>query len=346
MLIATTTTVNSFIIPQIATQFTEKRTSRRSVELNAIGVLARKAKEMDVRKYVESGVPDDVMAKYNQMKEASKDAAKPVAPGPVQTDLTKRKGTITVIAEYKRKLESGYIDEIVPPDILSSTFREFGATAVSVMTDERMGGCSYDDIGVVVKEQETARGDVPGPLKLISNDLIVDEIQIARAAAAGANAVTVNLDVVGEEMCANLIKMGRSIDIETIVNVATVEEAQKAVDIGANMICVCAPGADEKVAILNGMDIPEGASVCTIASIIARDNKQLEEVEEAWVLRDQGFNAVWAADCLYKSGNDPNEHAGAIIRSMKAKSSVKWASAMAKSGRGEGSREYLGDIMM
>ena len=72
----------------------------------------------------------------------------------------------------------------------------------------------------------------------------------------------------------------------------------------------------------------------------------LEEVEEAWVCRDKGFNAVWVSDCLFKIGNDPSEHAGAIIRGMAAKSSVKWASAKALGGKGEGAREYLGDILM
>jgi indole-3-glycerol phosphate synthase len=31
---------------------------------------------------------------------------------------------------------------------------------------------------------------------------------------------------------------------------------------------------------------------------------------------------------------------------MKAKSSVKYASPKARSGKGEGAREYLGDILM
>ena len=79
---------------------------------------------------------------------------------------------------------------------------------------------------------------------------------------------------------------------------------------------------------------------------LANDNKALEEVEEAWVLRDQGFTSVWVSDALYKSGNDPSEHSGAIIRAMCAKSSVKWASAKAMGGKGEGAREYLGDILM
>jgi indole-3-glycerol phosphate synthase len=133
------------------------------------------------------------------------------------------------------------------------------------------------------------------------------------------------------------------------VAVSSKEEAQAAIsDVGATLIMVSGieGGADEKYAVVDGLDVPEGKQVCTIANILARDNKALEEVEEAWMCRDRGFNAVWLSDALYKSGADPGEHPGAIINSCKAKSSVKWASPKARSGKGEGAREYLGDLLM
>jgi indole-3-glycerol phosphate synthase len=70
------------------------------------------------------------------------------------------------------------------------------------------------------------------------------------------------------------------------------------------------------------------------------------EVEEAWTCRDKGFKSAWISDALYKSGNSEVEHPGAIIKSMASKSSVRWASPVAKSGRGEGAIEYLGNILM
>ena len=88
------------------------------------------------------------------------------------------------------------------------------------------------------------------------------------------------------------------------------------------------------------------SSTCVIANIVARGNKALEEVEEAWACRDLGFHCVWVSDALYKSGADPVEHPGAIIQSMRLKSSVQFASPRARSGKGEGAREYLGDILM
>jgi indole-3-glycerol phosphate synthase len=77
-----------------------------------------------------------------------------------------------------------------------------------------------------------------------------------------------------------------------------------------------------------------------------RSDKGLAEVEEAWACRDKGFNCAWISEALYKAGNSASEHPGAIIKSMVAKASVKWASPVARSGRGEGAREYLGDILM
>eukprot|EP00986_Skeletonema_menzelii_P011326 scaffold5812_cov139-Skeletonema_menzelii.AAC.5 len=318
-----------------------------STSLNALGVFVRKAKEADVRKYCQDGPPESVLSLLQKIKDSSeKEAEEPSTE--LQSLLTKRKGTITIIAEYKRKLEgSGFIKDVLDPILLSPVFREFGAAAVAVLADERTGGCTYDDIAVVVEEQEEARGDVPGPLPVISSDLIVDEIQIAQAADAGAKAVTVTYGVVGEEKVQQFIKDAASLGLEVIVNVGTAEEAQGAVNAGASIISVTGvDGADGKFAVIESLSIPEGRNVCTIANILAKDNKALEEVEEAWMCRDLGFNCVWVSDALYKAGNDPVEHPGAIINSMKAKSSVKYASPKARSGKGEGAREYLGDILM
>jgi len=310
-------------------------------------VFVRKAKEADVRKYCVEGPSDSVLSLYKAIQ-CYDENSDPKEVGELQTLLTKRKGTISIVAEYKRKLEgSGFLHEILAPEILSPIFREFGADAVAVLADERSGGCSYKDISSVVEEQKKARGQVPGPLPVISSDLIVDEIQIARAADVGAKAVTVTYGVVGPKKVTKFIRDAKAVDLEVIVNVGNAEEAQGAVDAGAGIISVMGfLGADDKSSVIESIVIPEGRNVCTIANILAKDNKALEEVEEAWLCRDKGFNCVWISDALYKSGNDPVEHPGAIIQSMKAKSSVKYASPKARSGKGEGAREYLGDILM
>jgi indole-3-glycerol phosphate synthase len=317
--------------------------------LHAIGVLARKAKEADIRKYCEAGVPDDVMVEYKKIKAVE---GEPLlmdgGPGPLQVVLTRRKGTITVIAEYKRKVENGgFIDEQFDPEVLSPNFREAGACGIAVMADERMGGCTYDDLAAFAEEQRRAHSDIPGPVMIINNDLIVDEVQIAQTSVCGAQAIVVILEVIGEEKVVAFMKAAQALNMETVVAVATKEDAQKAIDLGARIISIVnVNGSDAKAAVIDGLEIPEGRQVTKIANIIARNDKGLDEIEEAWGCRDKGFNAVWVSDALYKNGMDASEHPSAIIKSMSAKSSLKWASPKARSGKGEGAREYLGDIMM
>jgi indole-3-glycerol phosphate synthase len=319
-------------------------TSSTLTSLNAIGVLARKAKEADIRSAIQAGIPDNVMALYKLIQENQDKEYIPAPPGPLQQVLTRRKGTITIIAEYKRKLDgqSGFVADIFDPEILSPTFREFGAAAIAVMADERMGGCTYKDLASFVEEQRRARNDVPGSVLVINNDLIVDELQVAQTAAIGVSAIVITLDVVGESKCLDLLKAAHAVGVEAIVAVSSNEQAQSAVQLGARIISVVnVQGVDDKVACVKDL----GDGVTTIANILCNDNAQMMEIEEAWICRDKGFNVAWVSDALYK-GSDSTEHPGAIIKSMAAKSSVKWASAKAKNGKGEGAREYLGDILM
>jgi indole-3-glycerol phosphate synthase len=265
----------------------------------------------------------------------------------------KRKGTISIIAEYKRKLSgSGFLSEVPPPELLSPIFREFGASAIAVLADVRTGGCTYTDITTFVTEQSHALQEVPGPVPIISNDIIVDEIQIAQAKEAGAIAITLNYALLqnNETLVSQLIQDAKSIHMESIVIVSTPHEAQSAINAGATILCVSGSiiGAGPKYDVVSNITTSStgGAPICIIANILAQNNKALEEVEESWSCRDLGFHCVWISDALYKSGNDPVEHPGAIIQSMRLKSSVQFASPKARSGKGEGAREYLGDILM
>ena len=341
--------------------------SSTGTSLDAIGVFVRKAKEADVRRYCEGGPPESVLSLLRRISDAAADAAEKTddpdaAPPPrrevgtLQSLLTKRRGTISVIAEYKRLLPgSGFLADAPAPELLSPVFREFGASAVAVLADERSGGCTYEDIVTVVREQGGAADEVPGPLPVISSDLVVDEVQVARAKDAGAVAVSITIGLVGTGGTRRLVNAARALDMESIVVVSTSEEAASAVsECGASIVCVSGgvDGAESKRDVASSLlgpaaaATPDGRPVCVIASVLARGNKALEEVEEAWTLRDYGFHSVWVSDALYKSGSDPVEHPGAIIASMRLKSSVKYASPKARSGKGEGAREYLGDIMM
>lgn len=346
------TTTTAFVNTQLSQQkalFTSPYATS-TTSLNAIGVLARKAKEMSIKQLLESNELDSSITDLmNSLSSSEKKTT--LSDKPLQTALTKRRGTITIIPEYKRRLDKfPFIDEIYDIEIMSPNFREFGATAVSVMADERIGGCTYSDIESVVKEQEIAKGDVPGPLFVISSDLIVHPVQVCQSKLSGASCVLLNYGLLGKEKAVELAQNAFSLDMEVIMSVSTEEEAQSAYeDCGVTMLMINvadSASAPECVSILDSVETSEDDKICKIANVLTRDDKGMQEIEDAWVCRDKGFQSVWASDFLYKAGNDSVEHPGAIINSMRAKASVKWASVKARGGKGEGAKEYLGDIMM
>jgi len=324
-----------------------------STKLFAVPFLVKKAKTAELKQYVAAGVPDDVMSVYKDMKsklDAIDLSNQP--PGPLQQALTRRAGTLTVTAEYKRKLTesaNGYVDSIYDPELLSPTFREYGAAAIAVTADEKLGGCTYDDLAAFCEEQRRARMEVPGPVLVINNDLILDELQIARSKSVGASAVVLDMDFMDSEsdQLVTLLKAAKACDMEAVVNVASAEQAQKAVDAGARILCVVrVDSIEDKVATIENLQVPESQTVCKIASIAVQPNKSLTEIEQAWAVRDKGFQSAWVGEVLYKNAASAGEHPGAVIKACVSKSSLKWASPKAASGKGEGAREYLGDILM
>ena len=139
--------------------------------------------------------------------------------------------------------------------------------------------------------------------------MIIDELQIARTAAYGAHAAVITLGIVGLELTETLLKACKAVNVEAIVAVASKEEAQQAVDLGATIISVVqADGVDAKLEVIQDLNIPEGRTVTTIANIMARMDKGLQEVEEAWACRDKGFHCAWISDALYNKASEIHQY--------------------------------------
>eukprot|EP00957_Ditylum_brightwellii_P186680 14214248-Ditylum_brightwellii.AAC.1 len=110
-----------------------------------------------------------------------------------------------------------------------------------------------------VEEQTNEQGKIPGPLPVISSNLIVDELQLAKVAVVGTKAVTFTLGVMSAEKVPFYLKAVKTLDIEVIVNVSTAKQAQKEVDAGTMRICVAGvDGADYKKAVITDLNVLEG----------------------------------------------------------------------------------------
>src|SRR5256886_5725094 len=114
-----------------------------------------------------------------QARELARRAALAPEPRPLAPALAGP--TIGVIAEVKRRSPSaGPIREDLDPVAHARAYEHGGATAISVLTDERHFGGTLDDLSHVARCVS-----VP----VLRKDFILDELQLCEARAAGASAV-------------------------------------------------------------------------------------------------------------------------------------------------------------
>lgn len=134
-----------------------------------------------------------------------------------------------IIAEVKKKspskgdLSGGFFD----PVLIAQSYSDGGAAAISVLTDaEYFGGC-LDDLRDV-----RAAVDLP----VLRKDFLIDELQIAEAAVAGADAILLIAAVLDVPRLTALRQFADSFGMDVLVEAHNGEELTKAIDCGANLI--------------------------------------------------------------------------------------------------------------
>ena len=262
--------------------------------------------------------------------------------GAVPFALKGMAGSVRCIAEYRRKGNLGVVWEVDPPVMMSVLFRQSGAHAVAALLDTATGGCDIEDVEQIVKEQENARGNFPGPLPMIVHDLVVDEVQLAQAASVGAEGIVLSVNVLGEKLD-EMAASAKAYGLEPVIACRCKEELAAAGAAGAGVVALNGITVDEMIELAD--DFPEGA--IKVGFLPLYDDKQLIEAEDAWRLRDAGFNTIWASEVLYKFQVDDGDSARTIIKAVTSKGSVKYTRAsMSYNTKGEGAREYLGSLEM
>lgn len=249
--------------------------------------------------------------------------------------LKKPKGSMALIGEGSPQSAitlGGY--DLNDPKYLSQQFRTAGATAICV----RIGG-EHELTPTAVKEtaaeQDTAKGEFPGPLPIIARTNFIDGVQLAKVAADGAQSAMISLHLNGPEATKALMEAAESYGLEPVLRVANAEEVASALELGAKVLCFgdCSlPQAGELLA-----DVPK--DVRTICDVRVRD------VRGAWKARDLGFNGLIVSDAVLEVCARDRVPPVAVVKAMLAKGSVKYGLGMQK-GRLEGAKESLGTLAM
>jgi hypothetical protein len=256
-----------------------------------------------------------------------------------------RFNSVTVIVEYNKKAETGFMVGMPMPEIMGGVLRDSGAKGIVVAMDSRLGGATPDEFLRFAVEQARARIFLPGPLPIIWNDLVIDKVQIAYAAALGGAAVTLFPELV--DSLPDMVQYCEDMRIEPIIMVKNIDEINLAIDSGAK--CLCFHGLDQKQLIALKQQCPSSdkrPDLMYIARFRAEsDFSSYFEIDMAWVLRDHGFHTVWPSpEAVFTQGMSDIYP---TISALKSKASSQFLSPrqFLMDRKKEGATEFLGDIL-
>ena len=140
-----------------------------------------------------------------------------------------RRSSVAVIAELKRRSPSkGSLNDALDAR-RTAEFERGGAAAISVLTEPEFFGGSLDDLRTV---REAVK------LPVIKKDFHVHESQLQEARDAGASAVLLIARALSPEELPRLMGAARGLGLETLVEVRSEPELERALDAGAEIIGV------------------------------------------------------------------------------------------------------------
>lgn len=135
---------------------------------------------------------------------------------------------VKIIAEVKRASPSrGALAEIRDPAALAVSYQTGGASAISVLTEQRRFGGSLADLRDV-----RAAVEVP----VLRKDFIADPYQVFEARAAGADLVLLIVAALEQPLLTELYRLIGELGMTALVEAHSAAEVDRALEIGAQLV--------------------------------------------------------------------------------------------------------------
>ena len=135
---------------------------------------------------------------------------------------------VAIISEFKRASPSkGDINLSLDPSEQAKLYARAGASAISVLTDEKGFKGSFSDLKKVREAVD---------LPILCKDFIVDQIQIEMARSAGADVILLIASALPEEKLAELYEYASEKGLECLVEIHDETDLEKALNIKAAII--------------------------------------------------------------------------------------------------------------
>jgi indole-3-glycerol phosphate synthase len=227
------------------------------------------------------------LRKIVELKAKARNAA------PVPAFDLRVKGEVSIIAEVKRASPvKGLFREKLDPAELALQYKEGGARALSVLTDERFFKGSIDDL--------RAARDASG-LPVLRKDFVIDDYQIWEAKVLRASAVLLIVRILDQAQLRDYLALAREeLKLGVLVETHTEKELERALDAKADVVGINNRDLDtfkttlETSARLRAL-IPPGPVVVSESGISTR--------EDVVLLRQMNVDAALIGEELVKSAD-------------------------------------------
>ena len=197
-----------------------------------------------------------------------------------------------LIAEVKRSSPSkGNLADIADPKELASKYQEGGADVISVLTEERRFKGSIADLVSV-------RSCVDLPV--LRKDFIVTEFQVLESRILGADLILLIVAGLSKSQLIDFYQLSTELGMDVLVEVHDLDEAEKALDIGAKIIGVNSRN-------LKTLEVSEKAFEIILPALPAQILKVAESGisnrQQVALVEQLGAKAVLVGESLVRAGN-------------------------------------------
>ena len=246
--------------------------------------------ESNVLTQIIEGVLEDVEKRFvpiNQLREQLENAPKLRS-----AFKALNQDGMRLIAEVKRSSPSkGNLAEIADRKELAGKYQEGGADVISVLTEERRFKGSIADLVSV-------RSGVDLPV--LRKDFIVTEFQVIESRILGADLILLIVAGLSKSQLIDFYQLSTELGMDVLVEVHNMDEAEKALDVGAKIIGVNSRN-------LKTLEVSEK----TFETILPALPSQILKVAESGISNRQqvalveqlGAKAVLVGESLVRAGN-------------------------------------------
>lgn len=236
---------------------------------------------------------------------ADLDAKMPKPPS-LTAALRRPDGALAVIAEIKRRSPSaGDIAAGAAAVPQALVYRQAGASALSILTDERYFGGSLEDLLAVAQRFRTD----PPVLPCLRKDFMVHPVQVLQARAHGASAILLIVRALTDEELRGLFAAAQAAGLDALFEIHHESELERALRLGARLIGV---NNRDLAVFKTDLGLSERLIPQFPSDVVAVSESGLLTGADAARVRAAGAKAILVGEALMKAA-DP----AALIREFQ-----------------------------